>query len=129
MDYEKAQELLKGTKFGIEDRIQEVIENIKAIKGQDYADAVRFVSGLAHTAKLINVGTQAAPPEVQRAIAMQFAQVGAGGSSLMLKLMGLSEDDCQEVLKLADSIGSIIDGQMDILNNELMKLRGERDDD
>ena len=129
MDYDKAKELFKGTKLGIEERIQEVFDNISAIKGQDYMETVKFISSLAHTAKLISVATQNAHPEIQKAVGMQFAQVGAGGSALMMKFLGVSEEESQEILKLSDSIGSIIDGQMDILNAELTKLRKDSHDD
>lgn len=124
IDREKINNRIKQTKSEIDETLTDMFDSLKTIKGEDFADAVRFVSGIGHFAKMVSLGTQEAPDAIREAIGQQYATVAAGGASLILRLMKASEEDTKEILVWSEKIGENIDTRMDALSKFINKEVG-----
>lgn len=124
MDHDKINERIKRTKAEIDETLTDMFDSLKTIKGDDFADTVRFVSGISHFAKMVSLGTQEAPEGVREAIGQQYATVAAGGATLILRLMKASEEDTKEILLWSDKISNNIDTRMDALSQFINKEVG-----
>lgn len=128
MNQEDLEKMLRKHKEDIESTVQEYFDNIQAIKGEQHMEAVKFITGVSHTAKMISMATQWAPPHIRQAVGMQFAQVASGGATLIMKYNNFSDEDVKEVLEISDRISNTIDSQMELLSAALKKARGDDDD-
>jgi len=120
---------LQDTKSNLEESVQEYFDNLESIKGRDYMEVVKFISGISHTAKLISVGTQYAPDNIKQAVGLQFAQVAAGGATLVMRLLNLNDEQVNEIVEISERISETIDGQLEQLSNKIRTIRKENDDD
>lgn len=120
---------LQDTKSNLEESVQEYFDNIESIKGRDYMEVVKLISGISHTAKLISIGTQYAPDNIKQAVGLQFAQVAAGGASLVMRLLDLNDEQVNEIVEISERISETIDGQLEQLSNKIRTIRKENDDD
>lgn len=120
---------LHDTKSNLEESVQEYFDNIESIKGKDYMEVVKFVSGVSHTAKLISVATQYAPDNIREAVGLQFAQVAAGGATLVMRLLNINNEQVNEIVEISERISETIDGQLEQLSNKIRTIRKENDDD
>lgn len=128
MNHQNLEEVLRKSKDDIESTIQEYFDNIEAVKGEQYMETVKYITGATHTAKMISMAAQWAPDHIRQAVGAQFAQVASGGATLIMKNANFSEEDIQEVLKLSDRISDTIETHMELLNAALKKARGDEDD-
>ena len=128
MNHEELEKILLKHKEDIESTIQEYFDNIEAIKGERHMEAVKYITGVSHTAKLISMATQHAPEHIQRVVSMQFAQVASGGATLIMKYSNFTDEDVKEVLEISDRISNTVDEQMERLNKTLRKFKGDQND-
>lgn len=120
---------IEDNKKYIEGSLQEYFDNLKSIKGETFTEVVRYLSGVSHAAKLISIGTRAAPEQVRNPVGMQFAAVSASGATLIFKLANFSDEDVAEAMQWCEKISDTIDLGMDRIHDELEKHRkGDSDD-
>lgn len=113
----------------IEGSLQEYFDNLRAIKGETFTEAVRYLAGVSHAAKLISIGTRLAPEHIRNPVGMQFAAVSAGGATLIFRLANFTDEDVAEAMKWAEKISDTVDTGMDRLHDDLMKhKKGDSDD-
>lgn len=120
---------VRDTKENLEESVKEYFDNIEAIKGRDYMEVVKFVSGVSHTAKLISIGTQWSPDHIREAVGLQFAQVAAGGATLIMRLLKLDEDQVQEIVDISERISETIDSQLEQVSKKISEIRKGDDDE
>jgi len=123
---EEIKKILSEQKQFLEERINDYIGSIQKIKGHEYAEAVRFLSGVCHAGKMISAATKEAPEIVREAVGMQFASSCAIGSSLICHLLKLSKEEADEMIKWSDTISDSIDETLESVHN---KVRSIKDDD
>lgn len=120
---------VRDTKENLEESVKEYFDNIEAIKGRDYMEVVKFVSGVSHTAKLISIGTQWSPDQIREAVGLQFAQVAAGGATLIMRLLKLDDDQVQEIVDISERISETIDSQLEQVSKKISEIRKGDDDE
>lgn len=117
------------TKKYIEGSLNDYFDNLKAIKGETFAEVVRYLSGVSHAAKLISIGTRLAPEHVRQPVGMQFAAVSAGGATLIFRLANFNDEDIAEAMQWCEKISDTVDTGMDRLHDELTKHKKGEDDE
>jgi len=127
--YDEVRKAMEATRANIEESVKEYFDNIEAIKGRDYMEVVKFMSGFSHTAKLISVGTQYAPDHIKEAVGLQFAHVAAGGATLVMRLLKLSDDQIQEIVDISERISETIDDQLEQVSKKISEIRKGDDDE
>jgi hypothetical protein len=111
----------------LEETLQDYTASIKAIKGDEYTQAVKFLAGMQHTGKMIAIATKDAPDHVKHALSIQFANTGAIGANLIMHLMKIdSEEEVTEMMKWADNISDSVD---EAISNVAKTVRKEMGDD
>lgn len=111
----------------LEQILQDYTNSIRAIKGEEYAQAVKFLAGMSHTGKMIAVATRSAPEQAKEALGVQFANTGAIGANLIMHLMKIdSEEEVHEMMKWADRISDSVD---EAIGKVAMTVRKELGDD
>lgn len=123
---EQIVKMLKEQKAFLEEKLNDYISSIREIKGNEYAEAIRFLSGVSHAGKMISVATKDAPEIIRQAVGMQFASACAIGSALICDLMKMSKEDMEEMMKWSDIISNSIDETLQSVHN---KVRSIQDDD
>jgi len=123
---DEIKKMLSEQKKFLEEKLNDYISSIREIKGHEYAEAVRFLSGVSHAGKMISVATREAPEIVRQAVGMQFASACAIGSALICDLMKMSQEDMDEMIKWSETISDSIDETLQSVHN---KVRSIQDDD
>lgn len=110
----------------LEETLQDYTASIKAIKGDEYTQAVKFLAGMQHTGKMIAVATKDAPDHVKHALSIQFANTGAIGANLIMHLMKIdSEEEVTEMMKWADNISDSVDEAISTVAKTVRKEMGD----
>jgi len=110
----------------LEETLQDYTASIKAIKGDEYTQAVKFLAGMQHTGKMIAIATKDAPDHVKHALSIQFANTGAIGANLIMHLMKIdSEEEVTEMMKWADNISDSVDEAISTVAKTVRKEMGD----
>ena len=126
MDKEaRLSKILLEQKNFLEEKLNDYINSIKQIKGEEYAEAIRYLSGAAHTSKMISVATKDAPEIIRQAVGMQFATSSAIGANLIFNLLKLGEKDIDEMIKWSDTIGESIDETLEAVHKKAKEINDD----
>lgn len=129
MEQDKLLEQIAKEKASLEEKLQETIDSLRAIKGEEFAELIRFISGVAHTAKMMGIAMREAPEAVQQVVAMQYSTTGAIGTNLIVNLLKLQEKEIEEVMGWSDTIGSHVEYTMDAIGKLIVEARKSNDND
>jgi hypothetical protein len=118
---------IDDVRASLESTLQDYTESIRNIKGEEYAQAVKFLAGMQHTGKMIAIATKDAPDHIKHALSLQFANTGAIGANLIMHLMKIeTEEEVHEMMKWADNISDSVD---EAISNVAKTVRKEMGDD
>ena len=123
---DQIKKVLSEQRVFLESKLDDYIGSIREIKGREYAEAVRFLSGVAHAGKMMGVAMREAPEIIRQAVGMQYASASAIGTALICDLMKLSQEEIDEMMKWAETISDSIDETLSTVHK---KVREINDDD
>lgn len=123
---DQIKKVLSEQRVFLESKLDDYIGSIREIKGHEYAEAVRFLSGVSHAGKMMGVAMREAPEIIRQAVGMQYASAFAIGTALICDLMKLSQEEIDEMMKWAETISDSIDETLSTVHK---KVREINDDD
>ncbi len=99
----------------LKEAMEDVFQSIEKIKGEKFADAVRYLHMSMHTFRLITIFIdKETPKEATKMLSAQYAGMVDYGLEAVAR--GLSEEDMKEVWKWAEQLDKRVDSAMKELN-------------
>ncbi len=101
----------------IKQDFQDRIENIEAIKGEKFANAVKFAAILKQTIER----TLSAIPDsvIKHLVHMAAVTQSAQLIQMYFKSLGIEQSQLQEIIKMASDLSENTDQQLDLLAKEI----------
>lgn len=88
----------------LHERIEEVLESIRAVKGDRFADMV-YVSFMgAHAVKMVGTAMADVDETIRDVVGRQLGHSIAAFMSLLAEMAQLSEQDCKELMNWSDTL-------------------------
>jgi len=89
--------------------VREMLDSVKAIKGETYADILEYISMSIHLTKIISVLTRQQPGIVTDGLQDHFVLMMTKSCDLLFGLCQYSDKDIEEIFGWAEKISEQVD--------------------